>query len=53
MQLLSALDQIAGAFRAALYVASMLVVAGMIAHAAGLLVRRLRARGARRPGAKA
>jgi uncharacterized membrane protein YecN with MAPEG domain len=53
MQLLSALDQIAGAFRDALYVAGLLFIAGMIAHAAGLLVRRLRARGARRPGAKA
>ena len=47
MQLLSALDQIADAFRAALYVASALVVAGMIAQAAALLVRRLRARRSR------
>jgi hypothetical protein len=51
MQLLSALDQIAGAFRDALYVAALLVVGGMIVHAAGLLMRRLRARAPRRPRA--
>jgi hypothetical protein len=48
MQLLSALDQIAEAFRDALYVATLLVIVGMATHAAGLLVRRLRARGSRR-----
>lgn len=53
MQLLSALDQIAGAFRDALYAATLLFVVGMIVHATGLLVRRLRARAARRRGAKA
>lgn len=50
MQLLSALDQIADAFRDALYVAVLLVAVGTIVHAAGLIVRRLRPRAqGRRP----
>ena len=53
MQLLSTLDQIADAFRDALSVAGALVLVGAIAHAIGLLVRRLRGRTFRRPGAKA
>jgi hypothetical protein len=53
MQLLAALDQIAEAFRAAMLVATALVVAGMIVHGAALLMRRVRARASRRAKAKA